>query len=131
LTTTAVAQKTGDLKIRFEYGGKAFAPKPIIPNKNADFCGKQNLVDESLLVSQANNGIKNVAVYVYTGRGGSKLDKSKPVNNTHTLANQGCRFEPRILVTQTGDTLKVTNPERYIEGDQPRRDRSQRQHELL
>jgi len=111
LTTTAAAQTTGDLKIRFEYGGKAFAPKPLNPNKDVAFCGNKNLVDENLLVNQANNGIKNVVVYVYTGRGGAKLDKVKPANNTHTLANKGCRFEPRILVTQTGDTLKVTNPD--------------------
>jgi len=111
LTTTTAAQKTGDLKIRFEYGGKAFAPKPLDPNKDVAFCGNKKLVNERLLVNQTNNGIKNVVVYVYTGRGGAKLAKVKPVNNTHTLANENCRFEPRILVTQTGDTLKVTNPD--------------------
>lgn len=110
-TLTASAEETGDLKIRFEYGGKLFTPKPIDVNKDVEFCGKHGLVQERLLVNKENNGIKNVVVYVYTGRGGAKLPKVDPANNTHTLANQNCRFEPHILITQTGDTLEVTNPD--------------------
>ncbi len=111
LTTTAGADETGDLKIRFQYDGKAFTPKPIDVNKDVEFCGKHGLLNEALVINKENNGIKNVVVYVYTGRGGSKLAKSEPANNTHTLANENCRFEPHILITQTGDTLKVTNPD--------------------
>lgn len=106
-----LAGETGDLKMRFEYGGTVFKPKPIDVNKDVEFCGKHPLVDESLLINPENNGIKNVVVYVYTGRGGSELDKVPPVNNTHELANENCRFEPHILITQVGDTLKVTNPD--------------------
>ncbi len=108
---TGSAADTGDLKIRFEYAGKPFTPKPIDVNKDMEFCGKHGLAEERLVVNKQNQGIKNVVVYVYTGRGGSKLDKVEPAKNTHTLANQNCRFEPHILITQTGDTLKVTNPD--------------------
>ena len=111
LTASAAAADTGDLKIRFEYGGKPVAPKPIDVNKDVEFCGKHGLKDESLIINEKNKGIQNVVVYVYTGRGGSKLKKVDPANNTHTLANENCRFEPHILITQTGDTLKVTNPD--------------------
>lgn len=110
MTVSAVAE-TGDLKIRFEYGGDAPEPGSVNVDKDVEFCGKHKLVDERLLVNQENKGIKNVIVYVYTGRGGSDLDDVKPANNTHTLANENCRFEPHIVIAQTGDTLKVTNPD--------------------
>lgn len=106
----AIAE-TGDLKIRFEYGGAPPKSDAIDVNKDKEFCGKHPLMDESLIVNEDNKGLKNVVVYVYTGRGGSDLDKVEPANNTHTLANNQCRFEPHIVVAQVGDTLKITNPD--------------------
>ncbi len=103
--------QTGDLKIHFEYGGDPPDAAEVNVNKDVEFCGKNKLLNDRLLVNKQNKGIKNVVVYVYTGRGGSKLDKVEPAKNTHTLANQNCRFEPHIVIAQTGDTLKVTNPD--------------------
>ncbi|MCH1439970.1 MAG: methylamine utilization protein [Rubripirellula sp.] len=103
--------ETGDLKIHFEYGGDAPAPSAIDVNKDVQFCGKSKLMNERLLVNPKNKGVKNVVVYVYTGRGGSKLDAVPASNKTLTLANNACRFEPHIVIAQTGDTLKVTNPD--------------------
>ena len=103
--------ETGDLKIHFEYAGDAPDPSAIDVNKDVQFCGKSKLMNERLLVNPKNNGVKNVVVYVYTGRGGSKLDPVPPAKKTLTLANDLCRFEPHIVIAQTGDTLKVTNPD--------------------
>ena len=111
LSVSAQAAGTGDLKITFQYDGAAADPATVNVNKDAAFCGKHGLTDETLIVNKDNKGIKNVVVYVYTGRGGSKLAKVDPVNATHVLANKNCRFEPHILITQTGDKLKVTNPD--------------------
>lgn len=111
LCGTTASAETGDLKIRFEYDGSPFEPQPVDANKDAQFCGKHGLTNERLLVNQENKGIKNVVVYVYTGRGGSDLPKSEPQKATHTLANSNCRFEPHIVIAQTGDTLKITNPD--------------------
>ena len=110
LSNLAMAE-TGDLKIRFELGGDLPEQKEIDVNKDVQFCGKNKLMDETLVVNPENKGIKNVVVYVYTGRGGSKLDDVDPAGNTHELINQDCRFEPHIVIAQTGDTLKVTNPD--------------------
>jgi plastocyanin len=107
----ASSQDTGDLKIRFEYGGDPPAPSAIDVNKDVEYCGRTKLVNERLLVNPENRGIKNVVIYVYTGRGGSKLKDYEPAKNTHTLANDKCRFDPRIVIAQTGDTLRVTNPD--------------------
>jgi len=108
---TTTAATAGDLKIHFEYDGAVFQPPAIDVTKDAQFCGKHDLTDESLIVNPKNKGIKNVVVYVYTGRGGSDIEEVDPVNNTHTLANKNCRFDPRIVTMQAGDTLKVTNPD--------------------
>ena len=107
----ALGEETGDLKIRFEYGGPAVVPADVNVNKDVEFCGKTKLKNEKLLINSENKGIKNVIVYVYTGRGGSKLPKMELENKTHTLANDKCRFDPHILIAVKGDTLKVTNPD--------------------
>lgn len=108
--TSAFAQ-TGDLKIRFAYDGDAVTPAAL-DVKSDPFCGTQGLVNERLLVNPTNKGVANIIVYVYTGkRGGSKLPDFEPSNNTHELANLKCRFEPHVVIMQTGDTLKVTNPD--------------------
>ncbi len=106
----AVAE-TGTVKASFVYSGKAFDPAPIVVNQNQAFCGKFPLVNERVLVNKANNGIKNVSFYVYTGRGGSSLPPQPPRNIKVTLANDKCRFEPRIAVLQAGDKLEITNPD--------------------
>lgn len=111
---SVLAADTGDLKIRFEYAGDAFDPADVTVDKDIEFCGKTKLKNERLLVNKENKGIQNVVVYVYTGRGGSDLPKSKPVNKTHTLANDKCRFEPRVVIAQVGDTLKITNPDEVV-----------------
>ncbi len=108
---SAVAQETGTIKVQFKYGGAAFVPAAIIVNKDVDFCGKHKLVSEKLLVDKTSNGLKNVIFYVYTGRGGSKVPAIKLEAKKVTLANEKCRFEPRVVVLAAGDTLEITNPD--------------------
>ncbi len=106
-----VDAKLGTLKVRFEYGGKSFEPEKLKAAANVAFCGQFPLLNERLSVHPKNKGIKNVVVYVYTGRGGSKLPEMPARKSIVTLANQNCRFAPHIVLTQVGDTLKVTNPD--------------------
>lgn len=101
--------QTGDLKIRFEYGGDAPKQGPVNVTADVAFCGKQGLMDEALIVNAENKGLQNVVVQIYTGRGGSKLDPVAPAKNEVTLDNKNCRFEPHVVIAQVGDTLKVTN----------------------
>lgn len=107
------AAEWGDLKVRFTYDGQAPAPSKIAITKDAAFCGKFDLVDESLVVNKENNGIKNVAVYLYLGR----RDKPPVVHPSYKetaskmipLDNDHCRFEPHILMLRTSQTLSVLN----------------------
>ncbi|WP_237607464.1 cupredoxin domain-containing protein [Roseimaritima sediminicola] len=99
----------GDLTLRFLYEGEPPQPKLIEVKRDVAFCGQHDLVDESLLVHPETGGIKNVIVYVYTGRGGSDIDPVPPPGQTRTLNQKDCRYEPHILVLQAGDTLQITN----------------------
>lgn len=101
----------GDLKMQFIFDGDVPAPSPIDPNRDAEFCGQHNLVKENFVVDPDSKGIKNIVVYVYTGRGGSDLPELPAGDETKVLANKNCRFEPHIVIAQVGDTLKVTNPD--------------------
>jgi plastocyanin len=111
LAPSADAAETGTLKMKFVYGGPPPVPTKVDVNKDQAFCGKVPLTDENLVVNPDNGGLKNVVFYVYTGRGGTKLPDYPAAKNTHTLANDQCRFEPHIVVMQAGDTLTVTNPD--------------------
>lgn len=104
--SVSVAAETGTLKARFVYEGTAPTPKPI---NTLAFCGGAPLIDESLLVDPETNGIRNLILYVYTGRGGSVVPKSEPPKKTHELTSRNCRFEPHVLLARAGDTLNITN----------------------
>ncbi|TWT53177.1 hypothetical protein Pla22_08050 [Rubripirellula amarantea] len=111
LGTSSASAETGDLKVTFKYAGDAPTPAKTNVTADAQYCGKFDLIDESLLVNKDNNGIKNVVFYVYTGRR-DPAPKFAPVDpKVVVLANQDCRFEPHIAVAMKGDTLKVDNPD--------------------
>ncbi|MEO1525674.1 MAG: methylamine utilization protein [Planctomycetota bacterium] len=109
--STAASAETGTLRVTFKYKGTAPAASTIDPTNDKAFCGKKDIPDESLIVNKDNNGIKNVMLYVYTGRGGTKLPKMDLEPKVHELANKECRFEPHIVVAKVGDTVRVTNPD--------------------
>lgn len=111
LAAPAFSQDTGTLKARIVFGGGVIEPAKITPNTDVAFCGQHELFNERLLVNAENKGIRNTVLYVHTGRGGSTLPPQEPPQATHELANENCRFEPRVVALQAGDTLKVTNPD--------------------
>lgn len=106
---TVNAQETGDLKVRFQYGGDAPSQGEVKVTADVAFCGKQGLVDESLIVDSDSKALKNVILQLYTGRGGSKIDPVAPAKREITLDNDACRFEPHVVIAQVGDVLKVVN----------------------
>ena len=105
--------ETGELRIRFEYGGQPVKPKLIQPDRDQAFCGHVGLVEERLLVHGENKGIQNVVVYLYTGRRGGTPLKAEEIPSaepkTHVLDRIGCRYRPRVVATRVGDTLRITN----------------------
>ena len=106
-------QEWGDLKIQFVYDGKPPAQKMIPVTQ----CGViKEVPDESLVVNAKNGGIANIIAFAYEDerRGGVELPAVHPSHEkpqAKTLANEECRFVPRVVCMTPADTLTVTNPD--------------------
>lgn len=93
----------GDLVGRFVFDGPIPVAKKITPDKDAQFCSKDGLFDESLVVSK-DGGVANVIVYL---RGSADEVPVHPDLAAKAPAevkfdNKGCRFEPRVLPVWVG-----------------------------
>ena len=104
---SALAQETAILRATFQYDGDPPKLDPIEPRLDRKFCGNVAIPDERLVVNPDNRGIKNVLVYVFTGRRGTELPDLKHNAETRVLKTVHCRFEPHILIAQKGDQLRV------------------------
>jgi len=101
----------GSLKGRLIFDGTPGDPKPIIVNKDPEFCGQHKLVDETLVVGEK-GGLANVFVYLYLKKGKSvdvHPDLQKPSDKPVVLDNKGCRFHPHALLVRTGQPFKITS----------------------
>jgi plastocyanin len=105
------AAEWGDLKVRFTYDGPAPKADRVNVNKDAQFCGTFGLVNEDLVVNPENGGIANVVVFLYN------RDSTPPIHPDYdesataevVLDNKKCRFEPRVAVLRTTQTLILKN----------------------
>jgi plastocyanin len=114
MTTQVIAADWGDLRGQVVYDGDPPKPKAVSITKDKPFCGKHNLVQESLLVNTKNKGIKNVIVFLYLGRGASdSCDVHESYEETAkaevVLDNDKCRFNPHVVLLRTSQTLKLGN----------------------
>ena len=103
----------GSVKVKFKLDGKAPTPAKLKIDKDVEFCGPKMLVDEAVKVG-ADGSIQNVVMYMYVAPG-----KKAPESAAATAAlakevkvdNLGCRYEPRITVLHTSQTLVIGNPD--------------------
>ncbi|QDV45156.1 hypothetical protein Enr13x_50300 [Stieleria neptunia] len=107
LVGNVTAEETATLKATFRFLGQPPAVQPIKPHLDRQFCGSVPIPDERLIVHGDNHGLKNVVLYVYTGRRGTVLPNPKRRSETKLLQIKHCRFKPHILLAQKGDTLRV------------------------
>lgn len=111
LFATANAADWGTLKGRLVFDGDPGKPDAVNVNKDVEYCGKHNLVDETVTVGE-NGGLTNVFIYLYVKKGKSvdvHPDLEKPGDEKIILDNKGCRFEPHALIVRTGETLEIRN----------------------
>ena len=64
LAGAAHAQEWGDLEGTFVYKGMPPTPTKLQITKDPEYCGKHNLVDESIVVNKQNAGIEYVVVFL-------------------------------------------------------------------
>ena len=98
----------GTLRGKFVFDGTPPTPAKLNITKDVAVCGKHNLIDESLLVDKS-GGVQNVVVYVRSKGVKVHPDLVKSANERVILDNKGCRFDPHVLVMQTGQPLTVKN----------------------
>jgi len=106
----------GSLKGQFVLDGQAPEAAAINADKDVPTCGKCSLKDEKLVVNGGNGGIRNIVVLLSPEKGKEKSVKVHPsygesAGGIVTIANQCCRFEPRIVTLRTSQTLQITNPD--------------------
>jgi plastocyanin len=89
------------------YTGKRPAAKRINIDEDEKCVAlnRAGLFDEALVVNK-NGTLPNVFVYVKQGLEGKAFERSQAAI---VLDQKGCRFVPRVLGIQAGQTLKVTN----------------------
>jgi hypothetical protein len=108
---TSSAQTWGDLSLKFVLDGAAPAAKPLTVNKDQQVCGKEKLVDETLVFGPG-GGIGNIFVYLRPAAGKKVAihpDLEKMKGTDVVLDNKGCRFEPHAAVLWTAQTLVLKN----------------------
>ena len=98
----------GTLKGRVVFAGDAPSPRAIIPDKDVEFCSKNGLFDESVQVD-TEGGLANMLIYLNEKKPPIHPSLAKSNGEEVQLDNKGCRFEPHILLVQTGQTLLIKN----------------------
>ena len=113
--STAGAADWGTLKGKFIVDGDPGEPAALNVNKDVEYCGKHDLVDETIVVGDG-DALANVFVYLYLKRGKNveiHPDLEEP-GETVVLDNRGCRFEPHAMVLRTGQALEIRNSDKGI-----------------
>jgi len=111
LSGIVTAAEWGDLKVRFAYDGPAPKPERVNVTKDGQFCGQFGLLNESLVVNKKNGGVRAVVVFHYHRASTPPIhpDYEKSATAEVVLDNQKCRFEPRIAIMRTSQTLVLKN----------------------
>ena len=109
--TSAGAAEWGHLSGRFIYDGKPPARQKVNVNKDKAFCGKTNLMQETLVVGK-DRGLGNVILYPYLKRKEKVAihpSYEKIAGNKVLLNNDKCRFSPHVTLLWTRQTLVLGN----------------------
>jgi plastocyanin len=112
MSQKAVAQEWGDLEGTFVFKGTPPTPKKIVVDKDQQYCGPHNPVDESIVVNKENNGLANVVVYLMDpppAKPKIHPDYEKDAKAEVLIDNEKCRFAPHVQGIRTGQTLVVGN----------------------
>jgi len=87
------------------YLGWPPAPKKITPTADKVVCGRHGPIVSDELVVSPDSGLQHAVIYVVDVTAGKPLI-SMP---TRSLDQNGCTFQPHVLVIPVGRTLKVLN----------------------
>jgi len=111
ISNSSSAAEWGTLKGRFVVDGAPAKLQPLVINKDPEYCGQHNPVNETIVVGK-NNALVNAVVYLRAPLGKKveinpeyEADLKKPA----VLDNNGCSFKPHILTARVGQKIVVKN----------------------
>jgi hypothetical protein len=114
------AAEWGGLRARFLYEGEPPVRKPIRVTVDHEYCRKQELLEEDLIVDRNTRGLANVVGWLYVGRGGPAPPIHKSYAKTETaevkLDSVYCRIAPHVCLLRTSQTLLIGNPDPIGDG---------------
>ena len=93
----------------FVYGGDAPEAKLLKPSKDKQFCGKDKIPNEKLLVDPDSKGIRDIVIYVRKKPKAIHPQFAADAGDQVRIDNSQCRFEPHVLLLRTTQTLVVGN----------------------
>jgi plastocyanin len=98
------ARAAGTIQGSVKLVGKAPEMAPL--NMKADpFCAKQPAAKDDEVAVGAGGGLKNVVIRVAKGVASPPPPPSAPA----VMDQNGCRYRPRVLVVQAGQTVEIRN----------------------
>lgn len=103
MTVPAGGSVTGTIK----YAGKAPAKAKLPVTKDTEVCGKQEHIDESLVVG-ASGGIKDVVVSIKGVTGGKPLTA---LGADFAIDQKGCMYSPHVSIAPVKTPIKILNPD--------------------
>jgi hypothetical protein len=110
------AQQLGTIEGQFLLEGMsplANAPPRVMKGdktvRDPEVCAKADIPEEMLLVDEKSKGIANIVVYLRKPPAGMPEALKTPKVKTLKFDQKGCRFEPRILPVQIGQTINCTS----------------------
>ncbi len=103
----------GNLRGQFIYDGEPPERKQLEITADKEYCGDFKLLDESLIVSPENRGIRDIAVMRYVRRGSAGIEPHpsylENAKEEIALENSRTRFRPHVLPLLTSQKLIVEN----------------------
>lgn len=106
---SSASAEWASLSGKFVYDGNPPAQKELKPTKDVDFCGKNSIPDERLVVNPKNKGIANIVVYLRKKPTAISSSYDSDAKADVQLDNMLCRFEPHVQLLRTTQTLVVGN----------------------
>jgi len=109
------AQELGTVEGQFLLDGKSpLAEAPRLVKKGdaavgAPFCAKADIPNEILLVDPETGGIADIVVYLRKAPAGMPAALKTPAVKEIAFDQKDCRFVPRILPVQIGQTINCTS----------------------
>lgn len=109
---SAADDSWGNLSLRFTYDGQPPRPEKILVDKDKEYCGKKELLAESLVVNAQDRGVANVVVWLDAQpRQALSVHPSyeAPAKKDAVMAFEKCRLSPHIALVRTIQPFKLVS----------------------